>query len=218
MTRRERQAVRFGLALLIAGIVAGFELWFGVHSNSFALIADGLHVVADIAALWFSFRIALALLRRIFGNKERERRYEQQLNRRGALINARLLGVVAAATILGGCLRFFLTNEVNGASTFGWALAGLIGNLIQHWLIASGHHEEEDRLGKTYRKSVLLHIASDAYTSIAVLISGALVTFTDWHWTDPVFTLGIGVYIALTTRTLFREIKLGNAHHGHSHT
>jgi cobalt-zinc-cadmium efflux system protein len=220
MSRDERrwQAIRFGIALCIAILVASTELWFGLHHHSFALIADGLHVGADLITLWFSFRITLSLLRRIFKKKEHGPRYEQKLNRRGALLNAKLLGVIAGATLLGGCTRFFITEDMHGAGTFTWALVGLVGNIIQHWLVAgSGHQHPEDALSQAFRKSVLLHIASDAYTSIAVIISGGIAGFTRWHWVDPVFTIGIGLYITHTTHKLFLEIRAGHGHHTHHH-
>lgn len=222
MTQKDRffEAVRIGAALLIALAVIYFELRFGLENNSFALVADGLHVCADLATLCFSLMIAIALLTSVFAKKEDGEHYEQKLHRRGAILNARLLGVVASATILGGLIRFFLPYQVSGASTFGWALVGLAGNLLQHWLIAKRNKAEEecDPLHAAYRRSILLHIASDAYTSVAVIISGGIAAFTAWHWTDPVFTIGIGLYIAHTTRELFREIKTGESHHGHRHS
>ncbi len=210
------QAIRFGIALSIAILVASTELWFGLHHHSFALIADGLHVAADLATLWFSFRITLSLLHRIFKKKEHGPRYEQKLSRRGALLNAKLLGLIAGATLLGGCTRFFITEDVHGVGAFTWALIGLTGNIAQHWLVAgNGHHHPDDALSQTFRKSVLLHIASDAYTSIAVIISGGIAGFTGWRWVDPIFTIGIGLYIAHTTRKLFQEIRAGGTHHHH---
>lgn len=219
MTRNERlwQAIRFGIALCIAIVVAGVELWFGLHHHSFALIADGLHVTADLATLWFSFRIVLSLLRRVFKKKGHETRYEQKLSRRGALLNAKLLGLIAGATLLGGCTRFFIAEDVHGAGTFTWAIVGLAGNLFQHWLVSQGndHRCPEDESSQTFHKSVLLHIVSDAYTSIAVIISGGIAGFTGWRWVDPVFTIGIGLYIVHTTHRLFAEIRAGNRHTHH---
>jgi len=196
---RKRETIRVGLALAIALLVFVIELVKGLEANSLSLFLDGLHVGADLASLVGSLIIAVVLYRRPNVTSEEEQVYETRMHRRAALLNAKLLAVVVFVIISGSFIRLFNPGKVEGALVFGWGLFGLGGNILQR-LILSG-------CPCFYHRSIRLHIDSDMWTSIAVIIGGPAIFFTGWHWIDPLLCLGIGIYIAKTTRNLFRSLR-----------
>lgn len=196
---RKREAFRVGIALAIAIAIFAIEIVKGLEANSLSLFLDGLHVGADLTSLIVSFRIALVLYRYTAITADEERSYEARMHLMGSRLNAKLLAVVVVVILLGGLIRLFDPGEVKGALVFGWGLVGLLGNVIQR-LILSG-------CPCSYHRSIRLHIDSDMWTSIAVVIGGPAIFFTEWHWIDPLLCIGIGIYIAGTTRKLFRSIR-----------
>lgn len=54
-------------------------------------------------------------------------------------------------------------------------------------------------------KADLLHYKTDLFSNGAVLLSLAIIYFTDWHWVDILFGAGIGIYIIKEAYELVSE-------------
>ncbi|MDO8601541.1 MAG: cation transporter [bacterium] len=200
------EAVRIGTAIVIAIAVTIAEISVGGAAHSTSLILDGLHVAADLAALLASLIIALVLWRQEM-TEPVEAAFEQRLHRFGSKVNARLLIAVVIGAYLSAVIRFIWPHETEGELVFWWALGGLGGNIIQRFVLT--------RCPCAYHRSIQLHIMSDMWTSITVIIGGAAVALTGWNWLDPLVTIGMAGYISITIVRLFEAINNGQFGHHH---
>ncbi len=201
MTKTEyrQEVVRLSAVLIIAVIVCVLEAWGAEQSGSLPLALDAGHVFADLAGLVSSLAIAIILYRGRFSHEEEHRYY-----RRGALINAYLLALVVFVIWAGALYRIWHPAVVAGQMVFWVGLAGLVGNLLQRWLLS--------RCPCAYHRGNRLHIDSDLQTSIAVIVTGPIIVFTGWWWFDSIASLAIGAWIARQTLLLLHDAKTGEPH------
>lgn len=54
-------------------------------------------------------------------------------------------------------------------------------------------------------KSAYLHILSDAFSSVGVILGGWLILYYQWYWVDSVLTIAIGIYILFHSYHMLRE-------------
>lgn len=199
---RRTEVVRVGTALLIAVLVLVFELWGTHHSHSLPLALDAGHVAADLAALTASFIIALILWHGRLSHAQ-----EARIERRGTYLNAYLLLLVVVLISAVSIWRLFNLKAVASETAFWVALVGLIGNLLQRWVLS--------RCPCIRHRSIRLHVDSDMKTSIAVIVAAPAVNFTGWQWLDPAAALLIAGYISKTVYELFSGLKNGESGHHH---
>lgn len=54
-------------------------------------------------------------------------------------------------------------------------------------------------------KSDVLHYQSDLYVNVGIIVSLALIFFTDWHWIDSVVSIFIALYIIVSAYRIAKE-------------
>lgn len=79
------------------------------------------------------------------------------------------------------------------------AVAGLVVNLLSAWLLHSASGESLNLRGAYFE------VVSDLLASIGVIVAAIVIYFTGWSYADPLFSVGIGLFIILRTWKLFRE-------------
>ncbi len=173
-------AVATNLTLTAAQIVGG------ILAGSVALIADALHNLSDALALAIAF-IARRIARRpanpamSFGYGRAEVV--------AALVNYVTLIVICVWLAYAAAERLFAPPPVEGSIVMILAAVGLVINSLTALLTF--------RLAKdsVNIRAAFLHNLSDAGTSLAVLISGALVWYFGWTVADPLITIAISMWI-----------------------
>ena len=194
----------YGRAFLI-GIVLnlGFvavEAFYGIMSNSVALLADAGHNLSDVLGLVLAWGAAT------LSKRERSAHFTYGLRRTtilSALFNAIFLLVAIGAIAFEAIERLGDPQPVAGATVMAVASVGIIVNGVTAWLFARGSKHDLNIRG------AFLHMAADALVSAGVVVSGLLILRTGWAWLDPVTSLVVvAVILVGTWRLLRRSINM----------
>ena len=187
-------AFAIGVALNLGFVVVEFV--YGLLANSIALVADAGHNLGDVLGL------AMAWTAMILARRAPSRTLTYGL-RRGtilaALVNAVLLLLTVGAIAVEGVRRLLEPGAVAGVTIMVVAAAGIVVNGVTAGLFASG------RKGDINLRGAFLHMASDAFVSLGVVIAGGLILWTGWTWLDPLVSVVIAIIILWGTWGLLRD-------------
>lgn len=186
----------FAIGIALNVVYLGAEALWGILSNSLSLLADAGHNLSDVLAL------AAAWLAQHLSAKSPSARFTYGLRRSSilaALANAVILMLVTGGVAWESIERLFHPAPVAGKTMMIVAAIGILVNGGTALLFASGQKNDINIRG------AFLHMASDAVTSLAVVIAGGLVLLTGLTWIDPAISLAISVVVVLATWSLLRD-------------
>ncbi len=167
--------------LLTAAQVAG-----GLVSGSLSLIADALHNFSDAASLLIAL-VAIRIGRKppdefkSFGYKRAETV--------AALINLTTLILIGLYLLIEACKRFYSPEPVEGWTVVLVAGVALLVDVLTAALTYAGSKRSMNI------KAAFLHNLTDALASVGVILTGALIIWYGWLWTDAAMTLLIAAYV-----------------------
>lgn len=188
------KAFAIGTALN-AGFVAA-QVFYGLASNSVALLADAVHNFGDVLGLLIAWGASILA-----------QRQPTQARTYGWGRSTILASLTNAVVLLFGCgaiafeaIRRFNDPAPVGGSTVMWVAAlGIVINGATALLFMKG------RKGDLNIKGAFMHMAADAGVSAGVVVAGLLITLTGWHWLDPATSLLIVAVITISTWSLLRD-------------
>ena len=187
---------RLGLTMALNFLITAVEVAGGLASGSLSLLSDALHNLSDGVSLAVSW-VALRLARR-----EKTHRYTFGLKRAqilAAVLNAAVLIAICLYLFKEAYDRFSDPQPVGTAMMVGVALVGLVANIAGTLLLREG---AKDNLNI---RSSYLHLLSDVFSSVAVILGGlAMAAWGAW-WVDPLLTVGIGLYVLKESVDIVRE-------------
>lgn len=181
--------------VFLFGIV---EALFGIWSGSLTLLSDAGHMFADALALilaafatWFSKRPATSKHTYGFG------RIEVIVS----WLSSMLLLAMIVSIAIEAINRLHAPHIIATKPVIIVATIGLMINIITAWIL----HQGEKNLNM---QAALLHVFGDLLGSLAVLVSGIVIYFTNWTKIDPILSLVICLLILISTLRLLRESLL----------
>jgi cobalt-zinc-cadmium efflux system protein len=190
----EQRAVRSGLALTTALAVG--ELAGGWWTNSLSLATDGLHVVADAAALaltyfalWIGQRPADAA--KTFGYHRAEIL--------AAFVNGVTLCVLVAFVVVAALGRVVDAPPMAARGALMIGVLGLLINLVVAWRLHAHQHRSLNLRG------AYLHVVSDVLGSVGAVAAAGIVWATGWSAADGIASLLIAGLVLRTAWQLVRE-------------
>ncbi len=183
-------ALAINLAMLAAAVVGG------ILTGSLALLADGGHVLSDVAAILLAL-LAVALAARS-GGPRRTFGY-QRTEVIAALVNGVTLAAIAVLVVVAAADRLGDPPTVEGAGVVVLGAVGLAGNIAATWVLAGGRRDDLNL------EAVLRHSAADALGGLAVVVSGTVILATGWRPIDPLASIAIAVLILGSSIRLVRE-------------
>jgi cobalt-zinc-cadmium efflux system protein len=194
--RRARNRGRLWVALAINAAMFVAAIVGGIVTDSLALLAEGGHVLSDVAAIAVGLVASRLAAReptpaRTFGY--------QRVEIFGALLNGATLVVISVLIVIGAIIRLSDPPNVAGAGVLALGVFGLAGNALATWVLASGERSDINL------EAVLRHSAADALGSLGVIVAGALVLTTGWNGADAVVSLALAVLIAASSWRLLKE-------------
>lgn len=175
---------------LIAEVVGGLAL------GSLALLADGAHMLSDVAGL------AVALVAQRLLDRPATERHSYGLQRAevlGALANALMLVAVSVWIVIEAVGRFNSPGQVRGGPVAIIAVLGLAVNVASALVLARAEG------GSLNMRGALIHMVVDAFGSVVVIISGLVIVFWALNWVDPVASLLLAGLVLLSTWGLLRD-------------
>lgn len=183
-------SVLFNLIITLSEIIGG------ILSGSLALISDALHNLSDTGALLISF------FARKISKKPKNQKYTYGYKRAeiiAAIINTTVLLAISVNLLIEGAKKIITPSEIKTSLMLIIAYIGLFGNGFTAILLFS-HSKENLNL-----KSSFLHILSDLFSSIAIIISGHLIAKFNIWILDPIITFLIATYIIIESIKILKE-------------
>lgn len=180
--------------LLVVGFL-GVEVAAGFLTNSLALLSDAGHMLVDAVGLG----MALAAIR-VASRNQRRRHHTFGLYRLeilAALANAFLLIGVSIYVLIEAAHRFQAPVDVLGVPMLIVAALGFVVNLAGVFLLHEGASESLNVEG------AFLEVMADLVGSVGVIVAAIIMLATGWPYADPLFAVGIGLFI------LPRAVRLG---------
>ena len=192
---RSRKGLRaVGLSLAVLGLAALAQTIIFIASGSIALLADLIHNFGDAAT---AIPLGAAFLLR----SERAERYAGLFVVAAIFISACVAGVEAVSRLI---------HPQSPTHLLALAGAGLIG-YSGNWVAA----QIRIRAGRTLDSAALItdgnHARADAYVSLAVIASAAVVAL-GLRIADPLIGLGITFVILKITWDSWRTVRGGHTH------
>lgn len=171
-------AATMGLNLLI--FLA--ELIGGLMAGSLALVADAFHNLTDLTALVFV--LVARRLQRIPPSDHHTYGF-RRADVFAGLLNGGILFFAMGGVLSHAVERLLNPHPVGGKLMFLIGGLGLVANTLGVWLL---HRDPTQDLGL---KSAVLHLATDAASSAAVVLGGCLIWAYGWDRVDPVLSIMI---------------------------
>src|SRR4051812_7456046 len=172
------------------------EAAVGLYINSLSLLGDAGHNLTDVGALAISL-LALKLMQ-----KKPSKQFTYGYRKTSilaALLNAVLLLVTIGAIAYEAIRRLFHPEQVEGTDIAIVAGIGIVVNSVTAFLFM--RNKEHD----INVKGAYLHMMADAAVSLAIVVAGIIIHFTDWYWLDPAFSIIIVVVILVSTWSLLKD-------------
>jgi len=187
------RALTIALAINTAFFVV--ELAGALYANSLTLFADAVHMITD------SGSIALALFAAWVAARpaDSKRTYGyQRAEILGALANGVFLLAVVAYILYDAVQRLQHPKPVKPLVVVGIGIVGLAANLAAAYALHGGRENLNV-------KGAYLHLLADAAGSVAAIVLGVTLYFTDFRILDPIFALLIAALVLYSAKDLLYE-------------
>ncbi len=188
------------------------EIFFGLISNSFALIADALHNAGDVIAIVITY-IALKL-----GTKQSTFKYTfgfVKSEMMAAFVNTLFLSLTMFYMIYEAINRFFNPEVIEPIYMIVVGTIAVIANGISAYILhklgvethehshEDGHHHHHDEDANI--RSAYLHMLSDALISVGVVIAGIFIYYFKVYYIDSILTIVFSIYILKHSYPLLKK-------------
>lgn len=185
------------LTFALVATVMLVEIVGGILTNSLALLSDAGHMGTDAVGLGMALAAIVAASRVGAGSRHTFGLYRVEIL--AALLNAVLLFGVAAYVLVEGARRFQEPPDVLAAPMLAVAALGLTINVIGWRLLRDGASQSLNVEG------AFLEVIADLLGSIGVIVAAVVSLTTGWRYADPIFGIGIGIFIVPRAWRLARK-------------
>ena len=190
------KGIKLILSIILNIGITVAQIYGSIMSGSLSLLSDALHNFSDVLALVVTF----------IGNKLTQSKFSKTktfgLKRAeilAALINTTTLIAISFILIKESIFRFQNIQSINSEWVIGLSLLSILFNGISVLLL---HKDSHDNLNI---KSAYLHLLTDMFSSVAILLGGLGMYYFQIFWLDPLLTIIIGIYLMISGVQLFFE-------------
>jgi len=184
------------IAVSVNGAVMVLEFVGGILSGSLALLSDAGHMFTHIFALSTSF-FAIKLASRSFNDRKSFGYFRAEIL--ATFVNSLFLFFVVIWIGYEAVLRILHPAPIKVGEMVGIALIGLVTNLVSFFIL------KEDSARDINIRAAFLHVLSDTFSSVFIILGGILIYFKGWTLIDPVLSVLISVLILIWAWRLFKE-------------
>ncbi|MBN2425115.1 MAG: cation transporter [Calditrichaceae bacterium] len=187
---------RLLVTIVLNFIITIAQIIGGILSGSLSLISDALHNFSDGIAIIISY-IAIRL-----NKKPKNFKYTFGYKRAeilAAVFNAAVLIGIGFYLLIEAYERFRNPVVIEGKLMTTVAIIGLLANFLGIILLKPGTSNNMNI------RSAYLHLMSDTFSSVGVVLGGLAIYFFNIYWIDPVLTLIISIYIIKESYSIIKE-------------
>lgn len=148
--------------VILTAITMVAEIFFGLTTNSMALLADGIHMGSHVLAIGLSW-FAYVMVRRMQTSKLYSIDGKKILSLSGYTSGLILL-IFAVMISVEAVQRILSPKDILFKEAIGVAVVGLVINLVSAAILHHDHEESDHNI-----KAAYLHVLADAVTSIAAI-------------------------------------------------
>ncbi len=177
---------RLAIAIALNVVITLGQIVGGLISGSLALLSDALHNFSDVIALTISY-LAERLSNRDFSNDKTFGYKRAEIL--AAMLNAASLLVIGAYLIKEAIFRLYHPEPIASNWVIGLALLSIILNAASVLLL------KDDAAENMNIKSAYLHLFTDVFTSVAVLLGGLCMKYLGLIWIDSLLSILIAIYL-----------------------
>jgi cobalt-zinc-cadmium efflux system protein len=193
---RAGQRRALGWALAINVVLLGVEVGGGIAFSSLALLADGVHLVSDVAGLGIALG-ALVLAARPVNSQHSFGFSRAEVL--AAQISALMLLAAGAWILVQAVSRFRDPVTVAGGGLVAVATIALLGNAGSAVIV---HRSQGKSLNM---RASFAHLATDAAGTLAAILAGLLIIGWGWMRADAVASLATAGLVLAAGWALLRE-------------
>ncbi len=192
MANRKRLLITLclGLSVLVVQAIGA------VLSGSLALLADTVHVFADVFGVFMAL-VAITIASR--PTKQRRTFGLYRLEILATVANGLLLLGLSAFILIQAYERWFNPEPIDAPIMLAAGVFGLVANSVGVWLLRSG---SKDSLAV---RGAYLEVMSDALGSIGVVLAAVILITTGWEQVDSLVSLAIALFMIPRTLLLLRD-------------
>ena len=160
---------------LITAITMVVEIFFGIMTNSMALLADGIHMGSHVLAIGLSW-IAYVIVRRVNSHGKFSGKPEKILSLSGYSSGIMLL-IFAVVIFIQAIQRLYHPSAILYKEAILVAVIGLLVNIICAFVLRHDHEHTDHNIRGAY-----LHVIADALTSVTAIVglTGAMLWNIIW--------------------------------------
>jgi cobalt-zinc-cadmium efflux system protein len=192
--RSFNKAFAIAVSVTLAYVIA--EVIYGLSAKSMTLLADAAHNLGDVLGLIMAW-VANWLL-----TLPARRRYSYGFKRTtiiAAIFNAVVLVATSALIAYESIYKLFHPVPVDEMIVMIVGAIGIFVNGGSSLLFMRGAQDDLNIKGAFW------HLLGDALILVGVVLSGAIMYFTDWQWVDPMVGLIIVAIVLWGTWGLLRD-------------
>ncbi len=188
------------VAIFFNFFITGSQILGGLISGSLSLLSDALHNLSDVIALSVSLFASLISVKRqtvtkTFGYKRAEII--------AAFINSLILIIISVFLGYEAITRLTNIRPITSVWVISMSVLGIVVNWISAKILHADAHENINI------KSAYVHLLSDMFTSVAVLVGGLLMYYFNIYWIDSVLTFLIAIYlIYMAVNILLKSVNV----------
>lgn len=196
---RPQQRRALVISVLLTSGMMVVEFVAGLLTGSLMLISDAIHMLSHAAALGISLVAVVAVQKKV-GEQFPYGLYRLEIL--AAFVNGIGLAGFSLWIVYEGVLRLIDPVEILSPELAAVALVGLAVNLTTAVILKRASLEDLNT------KSAFFHMLADTFSSVAIVVGGIIIAFTDWFIIDPIFSMLVAVLVAWWSWSLLRDSTL----------
>ncbi|TKX31420.1 cation diffusion facilitator family transporter [Campylobacter aviculae] len=185
------------ISLIMTFLMMLVQFVYSILSNSLALLSDTLHMFSDVFALGLSFFAIIAIEK--FKDKQKTFGYFR-LEILVAFVNALTIVLSAIFIIYEAIEKLFNPIVIDVKTMIVVAILGFLVNAFNAFLMFRGAN-----LDNVNMKSAFLHMMSDLFGSLVVIVGGIVIYFTNIYYIDTILALILSLLLLRWAIKLLRK-------------
>ncbi|MEW5800299.1 MAG: cation diffusion facilitator family transporter [Bacteroidota bacterium] len=196
---RPQQRRALFICVVLTALMMVVEFIAGYLTGSLMLVSDAIHMLSHATALSVSF-LAVILAQRKTSEHLPFGLYRVEIL--AAFFNGIGLAGFSVWIVYEGVLRILNPVNILGPELTAVALIGLAVNLTTAVILQKAGLEDLNT------KSAFLHMLADTFSSIAIVVGGIIISFTNWIIVDPILSMFVAVLVTRWSWGLLRDSVL----------
>ncbi len=187
--QHQKKEVKTLWVVLLSAVIMVVEIFYGITTNSMALLTDGIHMGSHVLAIGLSW-LAYVAVRRVSNSDEFTGNSDKILSLSG-YSSGLLLLLFSIGIMYEAVMRLFNPLDIEYREAMIIACIGLVVNVASAFLLHHDHEDSDHNIRAAY-----IHVLADALTSLAAIFGLWAAMFWNLPFVDTI-AAGIGSIVII---------------------